>query len=260
MISHVIADVVRNPPQITYCNLFEKDSTIVLYPAKKSDDVIKILEEPLPNVEYRMGIDSISTDNQTGDEEGSRLACIVMKSFAGLERASYEPVCTFSVRPDKLEAAYEVVSCIIKYYGKYEKVMVLGENNAGAANLLNYLINRGLKRFMQKKPKDVGASNLKTNTVSDKYWIYRDNNVLEFQKGLANRFMRRYGTNIKMLSLLNSLQDLGVKNADEGDAFLMVIMFFTDFDKEVKTKPNKMKAMICVGRDARGAQIWKEVG
>lgn len=260
MINHVIADVVKNPPQITYCNLFDKDSEIVLYPSKKSDDVVKILEKPLPDVEYKVGIDSISTDNQTGDESGSRLACIVYKSFAGLERVSYEPVCTFSVRPDKLESAYETVCCIIKYYGKYEKIKVLAENNAGAANLLNYLINRGLKRFMQKKPKDVGASNLKTNTVSDKYWIYRDNNVLEFQKGLANRFMRRYGSNIKMLSLLYSLQDLGVKNADEADAFLMAIMFFTDFDKEVTTQKPKAKWMECVGRDANGVQIWKERG
>jgi hypothetical protein len=257
LLSTIIADVVKNAPEITYCNLFDRDSGIFIQPTKKSDDVVKILEKVLPDIEYKVGIDSISTDNQTGDEDGSRIACVVMKAFAGVDRVSYEPVCTFSVRPNNMETAYETISCIIKYYGKYEKVKVLSENNAGATNLLNYLINRGLKRFMQKKPKDVGASNLKNNVVSDKYWIYRDNNVLEFQKGLANRFLRRYGLNIKMLSLLKSLQDLGIKNADEADAFLMAIMFFTDFDKQVQTVKAKARAWVVVGYK-NGVAVYEE--
>jgi hypothetical protein len=260
ILNHVESEIIKNPPEITYNILYERDNEIVTVPTKKNDDAVKILEKVLPDVEYKVGIDSISTDNQTGDESGSRLAVVVMKSFAGIERTSYEPVCVFSMRPDSMETAYEIVSCIIKYYGKYENIKVLCENNAGATNLLNYLINRGLKRFMQKKPKDVGASNLKTHTISDKYWIYRDNNVLEFQKGLANRFLRRYGSNIKILSLIKSLQDAGVKNADEADAFLMAIMFFTDFDKgNVKTRQTR-KAYIITGYDSYGAAITKEVG
>jgi hypothetical protein len=258
LLSTLVADVVKNAPEITYCNLYDRDGDISINVTKKSDDVVKILEKVLPDVEYKIGIDSISTDNQTGDEDGSRIALVVMKSFAGIERVGYAPVCTFSVRPNNMETAYETISCIVKYYGKYEKVKVLSENNAGATNLLNYLINRGLKRFMQKKPKDVGASNLKSNVVSDKYWIYRDNNVLEFQKGLANRFLRRYGHNIKMLSLLQSLQILGIKNADEADAFLMAIMFFTDFDKQVQTKKEPVKTWIVIGNE-NGKPIYKQV-
>jgi len=255
----VKAEVIKNPPNITYNILFERDGEIIATPTKSNESSVIILEPPLPDVEYKVGLDSISTDNQTGDESGSELACVVMKSFAGIERTSYEPVCVFSLRPDRMETAYEIVSCIIKYYGKYENVKVLGENNAGATNLLNYLINRGLKRFMQKKPKDVGASNLKTNTVSDKYWIYRDNNVLEFQKGLSNRFLRRFGANFKMLKLIESLQNLGVKNADLGDAFLMAIMFFTDFDK-VNVKTRELKTtLIIIGYDNYGKAIYKEV-
>ncbi len=260
LLNHIVASILKDPPQIVYCNLFEREGEITVIPVKKSDDVVKILEKPHPEIEYRIGIDSISTDNQTGDESGSRLAVVVYKSFAGVERTSYEPVCTFSVRPDRMETAYEIVSCIVKYYGKYEKLKVLGEANAGATNLLNYLINRGLKRFMQKKPKDAGASNLKNLVVQDKYWLYRDINVLEFQKGLANRFLRRYGSNIKMLSLAQSLQDLGVKNADEADAFLMAIMFFTDFDKEVTTTRVKARSWVCVGRDSNGVSIYEERG
>lgn len=256
LLSQLVADVVKNPPQISYNNLFEKDGEIVCNPTNKSEDVVKILEGPFPGIKYRVGIDSIATDNQTGDEDGSKFACVVMKAFAGIEKTSYEPVCTFSLRPKSLETAYEIVSCIIRYYGKYEEIMVLSEINAGGANLLNYLINRGLKRFMQKKPRDVGASNLKTNTVADRYWIYRDNNVLEFQKGLANRFLRRYGSNIRMLSLLKSLQDAGVKNADEADAFLMSIMFFTDFDKESTTV--KKKQTVWSSKWVGGRQIWEE--
>lgn len=260
LLSMMVEQAIKTPPEIIYCNIFDGEAEVVIRPTQKNDDVVKILEKPLPDVDYKIGIDSISTDNQTGDESGSRIACVVMKSFAGVERVSYAPVCTFSIRPDKIESAYETISCIIKYYGKYEKVKVLSESNAGGVNLLNYLINRGLKRFMQKKPKDVGASNLKTNVISDKYWVYRDNNVLEFQKGLANRFLRRYGQNIKLLSLLKSLQDAGVRNADEADAFLMAIMFFTDFDRAVVTQRTKPKAEICIGRDSRGVMQYKVVG
>jgi hypothetical protein len=260
LLNQLEAEIIKNPPPLTYNILFERDGEIIATPVSKKDDkLVRILEPPQPNVEYKVGIDSISTDNQTGDESGSKLACVVMKSFGGIDAESYVPVCVFSMRPDRLETAYEIVCCIIKYYGKYEMIKVLSENNAGATNLLNYLINRGLKRFMQKKPKDVGASNLKSHTVADKYWIYRDNNVLEFQKGLANRFLRRYGSNIKMLSLVKSLQDAGVKNADEADAFLMAIMFFTDFDKvNVKTREIR-KTMIMQGVDAYGVPIYKEV-
>ena len=259
LLDHLESELVKaNNPDITYNMLYEKDNEIIIIPSKKSENSVIILEKPFPDVEYRIGLDSVSTDNQTGEETGSELACVVYKSFAGIEKISYEPVCIFSMRPERLEIAYEIVACIIKLYGKYEKVKVLGENNAGATNLLNYLINRGLKRFMQKKPKDIAASNIRSNTHHDKYWIYRDANVLEFQKGLANRFLRRYGSNIRMIQLVKSLQQLGIRNADIADAFLMVIMFFTDFDKQVTETRQAVKTWIQTGWED-GKALYKQV-
>lgn len=224
-----------------YFKISKYDNTLRLQPCKSTDpEAVMIVEDPEPGVKYGGGIDSIGTDNQTGDEGGSKLAFCITKGFGGMG-LSYAPVCLYEFRPDRLEDAYRVVSYITEYYGATagpKMFKVMGETNAGATNLLNFLINAGLKSYMAKKPGSLGLINGKEKTSADKYWLYRTDDVKDYQYLLANRFIRKYGHNIKIPRLLKSLLDLGVVNADAADAFLTSLMLFQDFD-EVKKQEQR---------------------
>jgi len=224
-----------------YFKISKYDNTIRLQPCKSTDpEAVMIVEDPEPGVKYGGGIDSIGTDNQTGDEGGSKLAFCITKGFGGMG-LSYAPICLYEFRPDRLEDAYRVISYIVEYYGATagpKMFKVMGETNAGATNLLNFLINAGLKSHMAKKPGSLGLTNGKEKTSADKYWLYRTDDVKDYQYLLANRFVRKYGHNIKIPRLLKSLLDLGVVNADAADAFLTSLMLFQDFD-EVKKQEQK---------------------
>lgn len=224
-----------------YFKISKYDNTIRLQPCKSTDpEAVMIVEDPEPGVKYGGGIDSIGTDNQTGDEGGSKLAFCITKGFGGMG-LSYAPICLYEFRPDRLEDAYRVISYITEYYGATagpKMFKVMGETNAGATNLLNFLINAGLKSHMAKKPGSLGLTNGKEKTSADKYWLYRTDDVKDYQYLLANRFVRKYGHNIKIPRLLKSLLDLGVVNADAADAFLTSLMLFQDFD-EVKKQEQK---------------------
>ena len=244
-----------NPSQIQYVKMYEFDGKVETNPSKKDDDVVKILEPIQSDCKYTLGIDSIGTDNETGSEDGSRLAVVLTKGFGGMEKMSFSAVLTYSERPDKLESAYEKIALIVKYVEqKGGLIQVVGELNAGGTNLLNYLINRGLKKFMMKRPKSLGTS---FESTDGKYWIYRDEHVKSFQILLANRFIRRYGHNMKIMSLIHSLQMFGKQNADEADAFLVSLLGFTDFDKPVvKEKPKKPTIL---SKIENGKTIWYEL-
>lgn len=218
-----------------YYKVIKYGSEIRFNPCKKEDqDAVMILEQPVPNVRYGVGIDCPATDNDTGSPDGSSFGFCITKGFGGMG-LSYAPVCVYEFRPDKLEEGYRVISALIEYYGATagkDLLKVMGETNAGATNLLNYLINNGLKPFMAKKPKSLGINSQdKKSGNTDLYWIYRTDDVKEYQKLLANRFIRKYGHNFKIPRLLKSLLNLGVVNADAADGFLTSLMLFQDFDK-----------------------------
>lgn len=240
--------------QIQYVKMYEFNDVVEITNYKPNDDLVKILEPIQSGCKYTLGIDSIGTDNETGSETGSRLAAVLTKGFGGMEAISFAPTLTYSERPDKLETAYEKIALIVKYVAqKGGLIQTVGELNAGGTNLLNYLINRGLKKYMMKKPKSLGTSSIGTD---GKYWIYRDEHVKSFQVLLANRFIRRYGHNLKIMSLIKSLQIFGKQNADEADAFLISLLGFTDFDKPLEKKEDKRSYW--VSRFENGKMIWEE--
>lgn len=248
----------KNVP-IKYCKLFMYGDDVKELLCDRNDDAVKILEEPQEDVDYYVGIDGIGTDDTTSGDGGSRYAVCVVKGFGGMHEnaTSYIPVCTFSIRPNVLEAAYEVAACIIKKYNKFGRCKVLGETNMGGTNGLMYLQNKGLQQCMMKRPRNFDGSIQNLNKT--KYWIYRDENIKTIQVGFANRFLRRFGSGIKISSLVKSLQLFGQgKNADECDAFLLAILgFFNNFDKPLNREKTKRKISLIVGwKD--GKAVWEE--
>lgn len=219
-------------PGIEYVKLVSYGTQLLVSNVKEHEAAVKVIQRPKSGVKYGVGIDSIGTDNQTGDEGGSALAVVVIKGF-DIDEYAYAPVCSYIFRPDKMEDAYSVVANIIKWYGAEagkDLLKAIGETNAGATNLLNYLINQGLKQFMAPKPKSIGVQGVADQAQSDKYWLYRTDDVKEYQRLLANRFLRKHGHKIRIRSLCQSLLDCGLRNADEADAFLMGLIQFQDFD------------------------------
>lgn len=246
----------KNIP-IRHVKMFMYGDTLKEEVCSPSDDVVKIFEEPKDGIEYSMGIDSISTDDNTSASgEGSRYAAVIVKGVGGVgdDDISYAPVCSFSIRPSNLELAYETTACMIRKYGKFNKLKVLGEVNMGGTNCLNYFLNRGLKKFMGVRPKSFDGSIQNVNRT--KYWIYRDEALKLFQIGLGNRFLRRFGHNIKINSIVKSLILLGQgKNADEADAYLMAILNFQKFDQPAtKEKP---KGKVWVVKYDNGKPVWE---
>lgn len=245
-----------------YFKISKYDNTLRLQPCKSTDpEAVMIVEDPEPGVKYGGGIDSIGTDNQTGDEGGSKLAFCITKGFGGMG-LSYAPICLYEFRPDRLEDAYRVISYITEYYGATagpKMFKVMGETNAGATNLLNFLINAGLKSHMAKKPGSLGLTNGKEKTSADKYWLYRTDDVKDYQYLLANRFVRKYGHNIKIPRLLKSLLDLGVVNADAADAFLTSLMLFQDFDEVKKQEQRSTGRWISKWNDDAKQWDWSYI-
>lgn len=242
---------------IRYAKMFMYGELVQETPSQKSDDLVKVYEDPIDGVDYVLGIDSISTDDNTSATgEGSRYAAVVVKGIGGIgpDDISYAPVCSFSVRPSNLETAYDITACIIRKYGIFGKLKVIGEVNMGGTNCLNYFINRGLKHFMAKRPRSFDGSLQNLNRT--KYWIYRDENVKLFQIGLGNRFLRRYGHNIRIHSIAKSLQLFGQgKNADEADAYLIAILLFSEFDRPVVKE--KARAQVMMLKYVDGRPVWE---
>lgn len=226
---------------IEYVKLISYGTQLMINNVKEHEAAVKVIQRPKAGVKYGIGIDSIGTDNQTGDEGGSALAVVVTKGF-DIDEYAYAPVCSFILRPDKMEDAYSVVANIVKWYGSEagkDLLKAIGETNAGATNLLNYLINQGLKQFMAPKPKSIGVQGVADQAQSDKYWLYRTEDVKEYQRLLANRFLRKHGHKIRIRSLCQSLLDCGLRNADEADAFLMGLILFQDFDAVQKEEKRR---------------------
>jgi len=230
--------VIEEPPML-YCTPYEMGGEIKLGESSKTGkNVVKIYEKPKPNVKYKAGYDGSASDKQTGDSAGSKTAFVIVKAFDGIDAENYMPVCTFSVRPDKMEEAYQTIFLLCKYYGQYDMFELLGESNAGQASpVVAYFANRGGLKYIMKKPKTLGFN---YNDKTDKYWIYRNEHVKDLQKTLANQFLRRYGHNLKHIDLVEDLLKMGKENTDEADAFLMAILALGDFDKQLEQSRNKI--------------------
>lgn len=259
ILNHVKKEIQSNVVEYTMVNIFEVGGVIQTSVTQKEEGAAKIVEMPKPDVIYKGGFDGSASDKETGSEEGSSLAFVILKGFAGMDQLNYAPVCSFSIRPQKLEDAYMTVMLLSKFYNVDGKYLILGESNAGQASpVVAFFANRGCKNLIMLRPRNLGFN---YNDKTDKYWIYRNGAVKDLQIILANKFLRRYAQNIKLPGLIDSLIKLGTSNADEADAFLMCILAFGDFDKvEQRRMVVKPKMVPARQRDASGRNVivWKE--
>lgn len=233
ILKHVRTHLLNELPPMLYCTPFELNGHIEFGEKSQAHEgVCRLYEKAKEGVVYRAGFDGAGSDQQTGDQDGSKVAFVVLKLFEGVDKDNFLPVFTFALRPKKMEQAYQIVYLASKHYGQFGNFKLLGESNAGQAPaVLAYFGNRGASNLLMKKPKNTG---MKYNETTEKYWIYRNDPVKEQQKYLANVFIRRYGPHIKHLDLVEDLIDLGKRNVDKADAFLMALLGAGDFDKTLE--------------------------
>jgi len=231
---------------VKYVTLRMSNGAIVESFAPKTDEAaIKILETPLPNTIYSLGIDSATTDDETGDSGGSKIAAVVTKG-AGEGACMYSPTIAYSERALNKEACYHKIFLIARYIiDKGGILKITGEINGGGADCFRYLCNRGLKPYMTGTPKQYANSSAGDKT--GQFWLYVGPDLLKFLHGLGNRFLRfchEHGTGIKILSVARSLiKYKGGSNEDEASAYLISLWNFRDFDKfekKAKKAPVKM--------------------
>jgi hypothetical protein len=221
---------------------------------------VEVFEDVQPNVQYCVGFDGSGSDNETGDEGGSDVAFVVMKKFESPRNNNYTDVANFTYRPKKMETVYNILFNLCKHYNKYGRLEILGETNAGqGAAVKSFFANRGGENMMAKQPKNIGFNKTKK---TDKYWIYRTEDVIEVQKTLAHIFVRVYGMNMRSLRLVESLLRLGKGNEDLGDAWLMAILLMGDVTAEAKTYvplPQRRKVRKLERSNGKLQYIWQEI-
>lgn len=222
---------------IRHVKMVEIKEEIIAKPVTSKQDMdiaIKILEEPMPNTKYSLGIDSASTDDETGNEGGSKIAAVVVKGF-GEGEIHFAPTMAMSERAMNKETCYHKIYLMAKYIiQRGGELEIIGEINGGGADCFHYLCNRGLKKYMTGTPKEY--SNESAGDKTGKYWIYVNGDVLHFLHGLGNRFLRMYAENFRLKSVIKSLLNYGLDNEDEASAFLVALINFRSFDKPKKTK------------------------
>lgn len=259
ILNHVRTALQNEQPPMFNCTLYEMAGEILMAECSaKKEGVMRIYEKVQDGVQYFGGFDGAGSDQETGDEAGSKVAFVINKSFQGADKENFLPVLTFSIRPKKMEQAYHAVYLASKMFNKYGKFKLLGESNVGQGTaMVAYFGNRGATSMLMKKPKNPG---MKYNETTDKYWIYRNEPVKEMQKFLANVFIRKYGHMFKHLNLVNDLIDMGKRNVDEADAFLMAVLAMGDFDKtlarNVQAKRPRMIRTFQRGPGGEVKEVW----
>ena len=230
---------------VRYVTLRMSNGAIVESFAPKTDETaVKILEEVMKNTLYSLGIDSATTDDETGDSGGSKIAAVATKG-AGEGACMYSPTIAYSERALNKEACYHKIFLIARYIiDKGGILKITGEINGGGADCFRYLCNRGLKPYMTGTPKQY--ANSAAGDKTGQYWLYVGPDLLRFLHGLGNRFLRfchEHGTGVKILSVVQSLiKYKGTTNEDEASAYLISLWNFRDFDKfEKKTKKPPVK-------------------
>ena len=227
---------------------------------KDIDTGIKIIEPIQKNTKYSLGIDSASTDNETGSDDGSKIGAVITKGFGeGDVSKCFTPVITYSERADNKEVCYHKIYLMAKHViDEGGELEIIGEINGAGADCFHYLCNRGLRGYMNGTPKEF--SNTDAGLKNGKYWIYVGEDVLSFLHGLMNRFIRMYGENFRALSVINSLLKYGSSNQDEASAFIISLMNFRNFDKPAEPKQIiKRTVPQIIFKGGKSHMVWKEI-
>lgn len=158
------------------------------------------------------------TDHESDTPGLSNLSMFIMKRPDGISPPKI--VFKYTDRPHKPRDFYEQALMALLYYNKTK--VLIERNKYG---MISYFDERGYKFLLQTSPQ--GYTRLiGGNTYNIGY--YRTPAAKRYGEELVGDYIEEYCDYIPCKSLLQELQEYGVKNTDEVDAFQACLMFLKE--------------------------------
>lgn len=196
-----------------------------------------ILEHPIPNVKYMLGVDGIMTSDLTSASEKNKLskfATVVMKGIDPQNPLQFSPVAFYCERPKTIEDANYNTLNLLRYYNQYGGAKITGELNAGGEHLIKLIQNKGLGDTISYK-KVLGNSSSKVP------FFYRTIDMINWQYEAANIYFKKYSNMVWFAELLEDASKTKEDNTDILDAFMACLVGFGTGDMLEEKKEEKPK-------------------
>lgn len=255
--------LLENPPAIKRVFLSEGAGGNIDYSPTTSKHGIMVSEDPRPNAKYYAGFDGTGSDIETGLKEGSEVSVTIIKGASAGEGTQYCPVAFFKFRPNKMEDGYRIALFLCRWFGQFGNLKLGIERNAGqGAPMISYFISRGYRKLLMKKQKIPGITQGSTET-DNLYGWYRNTEVMDVQRSLANAFTREHIQNNPFIELCDSLLNYGRSNEDLGDSYINAVYTMGDWNRgmrQVAKKPAlrwKFMGIKLIG--GKTEEVWEQV-
>jgi hypothetical protein len=216
-------------------DLVDMNGNIITSPTNSTKSPFVIFEQPKEGVSYKAGNDGTGSTKESGVIEGSDVAMVVTKMYDPSDPdSSYTPVAWYAERPLKFDDSYAKQANLMKLFNKFGLLKVRLQTNQANEHFGAYLTKEGLGKLLGLRHDLGGVAKENKNKMGT--FITPD--IIEWQYRQANRILRKYGHNFKMLRLLEEILLPYETNTDILDAWLMcLIEMGIDFDKPKTIKP-----------------------
>jgi hypothetical protein len=245
----------ENKPTIVLHTLVESNGKVEALPDSKGN--VSILEHPLPDVKYVLGLDATSTTEETSGKSGnSKFAMYVMKGVDPQSDLQFAPVAKISERPKDFDDIFEKGILLLKYYNRYGLAKITGEQNASGGVFVSKLLKDSVLKKTVLAKRDLS---MKGNVDTSKPFFYRSDDVLDWQFIVANTYFKKYAEMVKFASLLKDCQLPDIDNTDELDAFLACLYGWGSGDILGQIKPKKEKKPLQMLKYVNGKPVIYEI-
>lgn len=201
---------------------------IELKPNDKSPFVF--LELPKPNVDYYLLVDGVGTGTESGGEEGSDVAGIIVKMYDPATGLPFEFVAYFRKRPQTVEQSYEYLLDLCKYYnihGRFKKIQAEASNST-ADHLPDFLRRNNLIQWAMRRRDYSGKGYVEV----DKYFQPVNQWSMSYALREMNMLLDKYPNSVRMKGIVSDFLLPSDKNADLRSAALMLpFVLPPNFDK-----------------------------
>lgn len=214
-----------------------------------------ILEPVKQQCKYALLIDGINKGKEVGNTEGSKFACVVVKTLDPTG-TQYLAIAIYCERPRTIEQAHYKVLGLLKHYNQF-----------GGVEVIQMEANHGLDAFNTFMTKE-GYHHLigRAKDLSGKGWTNKNNlgqqrtqHIIQFQYEMGNVFIRKYPQSLQMIELIDELLTPLSVDSHITDAWLQFFCAFPRFDEKPKYKPPPPQRMIQTVVWENGKMIRKEV-